>query len=202
MVVRTLVRMSLAAAALAGCGASEQLGQTTTVASSTTATTTASVPTTTVATSAAPAARARGEITSGPVVYVSDGDTVGVRLGGVVTRIRLLGIDAPETKDPDQAPQCYGPQAAAHALRLMPRRSIVTVVTDPTQDRVDKFGRLLAYVFPVGRPKTVNEALVRAGAARVYVYRRKYPPKRLAELRAAEREAKAARRGLWGACTK
>jgi endonuclease YncB( thermonuclease family) len=36
----------------------------------------------------------------GPVVYVSDGDTIGVRLNGVVTRVRLIGIDAPESKDP------------------------------------------------------------------------------------------------------
>ncbi len=205
VVVRTLVRMSLAATVLTGCGTSagRPEGETdpavpVTARAPGAATATSGRPTATVP--AQPPARARGQIASGPVVFVSDGDTVGVRLSGVVTRIRLVGIDAPETKDPDLPTQCYGPQAAALAARLMPRGALVTVVTDPTQDRIDRFGRLLAYVFPAGNPRPVNVALVQAGAARVYVYRRSRPPKRLAELRRAERDARGARRGLWGAC--
>lgn len=137
----------------------------------------------------------------GQVVYVSDGDTIGVRLDGVVRRVRLLGIDAPETKDPDAPVACYGPEASARAHVLMPRGASMTIVTDPTQDRIDKFGRLLAYVFRTGQSRPINQQLVIDGAARVYVYRRNRPPLRTADFRRAEATARAAKRGLWGACS-
>jgi micrococcal nuclease len=130
---------------------------------------------------------------------VTDGDTIAVRVGGALWRVRLLGIDAPETKDPDAPVACWGAQATARAAALLPRRSEVTLVTDPTQDRVDRYGRLLAYVARPGESRSVNERLLADGAARVYVYRNR-PFRRLAAFRAAEREAKAAGRGLWGAC--
>ena len=135
------------------------------------------------------------------MVYVSDGDTIGVRIDGVVQRVRLLGIDAPETKDPDAPVACYGPEAAARAHVLMPRGAPMTIVTDPTQDRIDRFGRLLAYAFRTGQPRPINQQLVIDGAARVYVYRRNRPPRRAADFRRAEAAAKAAKRGLWGACS-
>lgn len=190
MVARTLLAMSVALG-VAGCG-----GTADSEADTLSPTASAAAPVT--ATPTAPAGR--GEAQRGRVVYVSDGDTVGVRLSGSVRRIRLVGIDAPETKDPDGVTECYGPQAAARALRLMPRGSVVTVVTDPTQDRVDRFGRLLAYVFPVNEPRSVNVQLVADGAAKVYVYRRNRPPKRIRELRDAESAARTANRGLWGTC--
>ncbi len=136
----------------------------------------------------------------GPVVYISDGDTIGVQLDGTVTRIRLLGIDAPETKDPDGKVECYGPQSSAALTAFLPRRMTVTVLTDPSQDERDRFGRLLAYVFRPAETVPVNARLVAEGAARVYVYRRSRPFRRLAAFRAAEAEARAAKRGLWAAC--
>jgi micrococcal nuclease len=141
----------------------------------------------------------RGSIERGRVAYVSDGDTIGVQLGTTVRRVRLLGIDAPETKDPHRTVACFGPQASARAAMLLPRRTPVTVVTDPTQDRHDRYGRLLAYVFLRGETRPVNERLLADGAARVYVYRNR-AFRRLAAFRLAEREAMSAGRGLWGAC--
>jgi micrococcal nuclease len=82
----------------------------------------------------------------------------------------------------------------------MPRDTALTLTTDPSQDRIDHYGRLLAYVFLPGRRRTVNEVLVRRGAAVVDVYRPSGPPRRIAQLRAAEGVARAARAGLWGAC--
>jgi micrococcal nuclease len=160
--------------------------------------TTATVPS--VTSTAGPTPRARGAVSTGPVVYVSDGDTIGVRLDGRVTRIRLLGIDAPETKDPRGSVECFGPQASAIATRLLPRRTVVTVLADPSQDERDRFGRLLAYVFRPGERTPVNETLIAEGAARVYVFRRNRPFRRLAAFRAAESSARAAGRGLWSVC--
>jgi micrococcal nuclease len=190
--------MSLAAVALAGCGEFDTSVTTPTAGTRSTAT---PVPTTTPsAPSVAPTVRPRGEAARGFVVYVSDGDTVGVSLDGVVTRIRLVGIDAPESKDPNEPQGCFGPRAAAIAERLLPPGRRVVVVTDPTQDRLDRYGRLLAYVIVPGDRVTVNEELVRRGAARVYVYRRNTPPRRIGVLRRAEEQARQAKRGLWGAC--
>lgn len=146
-----------------------------------------------------PTGRARGEVLRGPVVYVSDGDTIGVRLNGVVTRIQW-SVSTLRSQRSKCAGGMFRPKASAIAQRLLPRGTSVTVVTDPTQDRHDKYNRLLAYVFTANNPVSVNEQLVSEGAARVYVYRRRHHPRRLGKLRAAERQAKAAGRGLWSAC--
>ena len=198
MVARPLLAMSLALG-IAGCGGT-RASDPTTVSSTAADSPTPAATTPTREATPPPPVRPRGQVQQGAIVYVSDGDTVGVTLDGVVRRVRLLGIDAPETKDPDAPVGCYGRRASARANALMPRHTRVTVVTDPTQDRIDKFGRLLAYVFPAGTPRSINEQLLRDGAARVYVYRRNRPPVRIVAFRRAEAFAKAARRGLWGAC--
>ena len=107
MVGRTALTMSLALAAT-GCGTSSK-----------------SVTPTEPAPAIPAPSRPRGEVLRGPVVYVSDGDTIGVRVGGVVQRVRLLGIDAPETKDPGKPVQCYGPHSSARAHVLMPRGTVI-----------------------------------------------------------------------------
>jgi len=83
---------------------------------------------------------------------------------------------------------------------LLPRGSTVTVVTDPTQDRVDRYGRLLGYVFRQRERVPVNQTLLERGAARVYVYRRNRPFRRLPAFRGAEARARAANLGLWNMC--
>lgn len=134
----------------------------------------------------------------GRVVRVVDGDTVVLRLDGEERRVRLLGVDAPESITPGRSVECWGPQAAAAARRLMPRGARVSVATDPTQGAEDRHGRLLGEVTVAGGGGTVNVALVREGAAGVFRGdgRARLGP----SLRAAEREARAARRGLWGSC--
>jgi micrococcal nuclease len=134
----------------------------------------------------------------GRVVRVVDGDTLILRLDGEDRRVRLLGVDAPESATPDRPVECFGPQSAAAARRLMPRGAAVRVATDPSQGAEDRFGRLLGEVTVDGRDATVNVALVRLGAAEVFRGdgRGRLQP----ALRAAEREARAAGRGLWGSC--
>src|SRR5215475_9713406 len=78
---------------------------------------------------------------SATVVHTIDGDTVDVRLvNGRIERVRILGADTPETKDPRKPVQCYGPEASAftHA-QLLNRR--VRLETDA--EVRDKYGRLL-----------------------------------------------------------
>lgn len=130
-----------------------------------------------------------------PVVRVVDGDTLVVNARGTPTTVRLLGIDSPETVDPRRPVGCYGPQASRRAHRLLDGR-LVWLRTDPSQDRTDRYGRLLAYIWTADG--LVNERLVAEGDAREFTYRAPYRLR--PRLLAAEAEARAARRGLWGCC--
>ncbi len=136
----------------------------------------------------------------GTVTRVVDGDTIRFRSRGFDNTMRLIGIDTPETKRPGYPVQCGGPAASAAAARLMPVGSSIRVVSDPTQDARDRYGRFLGYVYRAGRggPRgSVNYALVRRGFAKTYVYGRT-PFRYAGQFLAAEIAAKRARRGVWG----
>lgn len=138
---------------------------------------------------------------NGEVVGHVDGDTLDVAFevdGRVVTeRIRLIGIDTPETKKPGTPIECYGPEASARLAALLPIGSFVEAVGD--REPRDDYGRLLAYVRRIDEPLFVNERLVQEGFARTLFF----APNRALEprLRAAERSARDAGRGLWSACS-
>lgn len=145
---------------------------------------------------AAPAAE--GLTVTGRVTAVADGDTLTVAAGERRVRVRLVGVDAPEIYG--DVPQCGGWEATDRARRLVPRGATVRVVTDPTQRRFDRWGRLLGYVFVPGARGargSVNYRLIREGLARVdtkgwtpFAYRRIYV--------AGQQAAVAEGRGLWG----
>ncbi|MBB6098873.1 micrococcal nuclease [Deinobacterium chartae] len=120
---------------------------------------------------------------------VQDGDTVRIRLQGRSERLRLIGIDAPEL-----AQRPWGNAARSALERTLQGRRLRL---EFDRDRQDRYGRLLGWLWAEGsgRPTLVNAELVRAGQA--YVYARS-PLRHRAELEAAEREARTARRGVWG----
>jgi micrococcal nuclease len=127
------------------------------------------------------------------VVRVVDGDTIVVRLDGAQQRVRYVGVNTPESVDPRRPVQCFGKEAAARNRALVEGK---TVWLEKDVSDADQFGRLLRYVSVDG--VLVNAALVREGYARSVTY----PPDvgRADELRALEREARDAGRGLWGGC--
>jgi micrococcal nuclease len=138
-----------------------------------------------------PAADAGTAATGGGVVAsVTDGDTLRLKDG---RRVRLVQIDTPEVG----GGECYSRAARKQLLQLAAPGTRVRVSTDPRLDRVDRYGRLLAYV-TVGRTN-VNVELVRRGAATVYFYGGERGV-HATQLLAAGRAARAAGRGLWGAC--
>lgn len=149
-------------------------------------------------TTAAAAPGVRGVVLVGTVAAVVDGDTIRVVSRGFETPVRLLGIDAPETRRPGTPVQCWGPEASARTARLLPAGRRVRLVTDPTQDTRDRYARLLAYVYVPGRRSSVNHALVATGYARAYVYDPAYPFVHAASYLRAQSRARRARRGLWG----
>jgi endonuclease YncB( thermonuclease family) len=100
------------------------------------------------------------------VAHVIDGDTIDADTPDGRydhTRIRLLGIDAPETRREQSAGTHFGPQAAEYARELTLRKSVVVYLDAPNPTR-GKYGRLLAYVqLPDGR--FLNEVLLAEGCA-------------------------------------
>ena len=124
------------------------------------------------------------------VERIVDGDML-VLEGG--SRIRLVQIDTPELREGE----CYG-AAAARELATLARPGIrVALEADPRLDGVDRYGRLLRYVN--AESTNVNLELVRRGAATAFFFRGERG-RYAGRLVAATDEARAERRGLWGAC--
>ncbi len=127
------------------------------------------------------------------VVKVIDGDTVDVRVGDQVVRVRLIGIDTPETVDPRTPVQCFGREASAKAHELLDGQT-VTLAADPSQDDRDRYDRLLRYVW-LADGRLFNQEMVAQGYAFEYTYDRPY--KYRDAFKQAERDAREAQRGLW-----
>ena len=125
------------------------------------------------------------------VKAVIDGDTIVLDTGD---KVRYLGIDCPELAHEGNPADCFGPRAAERNAELVLHRKI-SLKYD--RERVDRYGRLLAYVFlPDGR--CANEELLRSGHA--CVYRPDGGFRREGEYIALQREAVRNREGMWGAC--
>lgn len=129
------------------------------------------------------------------VISTVDGDTIVVEYrDGRRETVRILGIDTPETKHPTDGVECFGPEAAAHTRRRLLGRAVRVGLDVET---VDRYGRRLAHIEIDGR--SFADELLELGLARLLVIE---PNDRGARrLLAIELEARAARIGLWGACS-
>lgn len=138
----------------------------------------------------------------GTIVKVADGDTVTVRLdAGGKTSVRFLGIDAPESSALRRGhAECGGQQAKALMGRLAARHRRVTLVSDPSQDERDRYDRALAYVVPRGGGPSLQQQMLEAGLAQVYVFRKNHPPARTTQFRKAAALAEREHRGVHALC--
>jgi micrococcal nuclease len=129
------------------------------------------------------------------VVSVIDGDTIVARVAGRDERIRLIGIDTPETVAPGRPVECFGPEATARARELLAPGAVVLLERDV--EARDRYDRLLAYV-TTADGTSVNRVLVAEGYAEASAF----PPNTAldAELAGLESEARRAGEGLWSAC--
>jgi micrococcal nuclease len=121
------------------------------------------------------------------VRQVIDGDTITVSGIGVV---RLLGVDAPEKTGGYRESEPYG-DAATKFMRQLVDGKIVRLEYDGA--RKDQYNRTLAYVL-LEDGTCANEAIIRAGFAEVY---RRFEYVRKPRFQEAQREAQAAKRGIW-----
>ncbi len=132
------------------------------------------------------------EAVEATVTRVIDGDTIEVELDGQIYKVRYIGIDTPETVDPQKPVECFGKEAAERNRQLVAGR-VVRLEKDVSE--TDQYRRLLRYVWVDGR--MVNQVLVEEGYAMVSTYP---PDVKYAELFASlQTQAREAGRGLWGA---
>ena len=136
-------------------------------------------------------------VANATVAYIVDGDTVDLVINGREERVRLIGIDTPETKKPDTPIECFGPEATAFMQQLLPVGTPVLIERDVVNR--DDYGRLLGYVYRATDGIFVNYEMMRQG----YAQPLSFPPNdTYARLfadaaRAAERDDA----GLWAACS-
>jgi micrococcal nuclease len=136
-----------------------------------------------------------------PVIEVIDGDTLKTYIDGHEAAIRLLGIDTPEVVDPRKPVQCYGPEASQETKSLLAgASSSVYIAFNPAYERVDMYGRFLAYVRRSSDGLFINEFLVANGYAREYTFDEKKPYQYQSLFKRDEAAAKRDGKGLWGAC--
>jgi Micrococcal nuclease (thermonuclease) homologs len=173
---------------LVSCGEDRTTATTSTVAPTAAVTTEAATTTTGAPTSStvAPTAEPMTAAVAVTVTEVIDGDTIGVTYNGLHESVRLLGIDASETGE------AYNAEATAALKKLVGGKTARLEFDVVGRDQYD---RLLAFVW-VGST-TANAEMLRLGLATIYTV----PPnvKYVEVLQAAQNEAQAARRGMWGA---
>ena len=121
-------------------------------------------------------------------VRVIDGDTLELEGG---ERVRLIGVDTPESVDPRRPSEPFGEEAAGFTRRLAEGKSVRLESGDEARDA---YGRSLAYIhLPDGT--LLNAEIIRQGYGRAYT---RFPHPRLQEFVVLEREAREAGRGIWG----
>jgi micrococcal nuclease len=141
-------------------------------------------------------------LTEAHVTRVVDGDTIHVDIAGQDFTVRYIGMNTPETVAPDKPVECYGPEASARNKQLVTGQ---TVELEKDVSETDQYGRLLRFVWlpdssHPGQAEMVDALLVQDGYARLDTFP---PDVRYKDLFAQlQRQAQAARAGLWSAvCT-
>ncbi len=129
-------------------------------------------------------------------MWVVDGDTIHVRVGARLEKVRYIGVNAPEIPHPEARGWREGGARALAVNRRLVARQTARLELD--LGRRDAFGRLLAYVWVRRARKRVmaNAEIVCRGFAQIMTI----PPnvKYQALFLKLQREAREARRGLWG----
>lgn len=129
------------------------------------------------------------------IVTFNDGDTITVDMEGREERIRMIGVDTPETQDPRKAVQCFGKAASQFTKDLIGNQP-VRLEADATSGNRDRYNRLLRYVYlPDGR--LVQAEIIKAGYGFAYT---SFPFDKLEDFRQYQKDAREANRGLWSSC--
>lgn len=129
------------------------------------------------------------------VTKVVDGDTIEVNMNGKIEKIRMIGLDTPETKKPDAPVQCYGPEASEFAIRTLAGKS-VRLEADTKSDNRDRYDRLLRYVY-LQDGTLFEELMISRGYGFAYT---SFPFDKSAAFIELQDDARARKAGLWAQC--
>lgn len=129
------------------------------------------------------------------VIRVIDGDTI---VASPNEKVRLIGVDTPETAHPKKAVQCFAKDAKEFTRRMVERKSIRLVLdeSNTARNHKDRYGRTLAYVY-FDDGTMLNAELIRRGYAHAYT---RFPFRHAVEFRKLERIARSQAVGLWASC--
>ena len=135
---------------------------------------------------------ARGGTEQAWVKRTVDGDTLDVIVEGREEKVRLIGINSPESVDPRRPVECYGKEASKK-MDLLATHHQVTMTGDPLDANRDKYGRLLRYIY-LEDGTFVNAWMVQHGYAFAYTI---FPFMDSEKFVGFERTARADELGLW-----
>ena len=121
---------------------------------------------------------------------VVDGDTLIVKMDNMKDRVRLIGVNTPETVHPEKPVEYFGKEASAFTKEMVEGKKVL--LKYDFQKR-DKYGRLLAYVY-LEDGRLLNAEIIKQGYGFAYT---KYPFTYLDDFREYEKEARDNKRGLW-----
>lgn len=124
------------------------------------------------------------------LIRVVDGDTIIVNTD---ERIRFIGVDTPEVKDPRKPIERFGPESSEKTKSLLIDTGKICLIADSIGDEIDKYGRTLAYIFTEDG-LDVNAELLHTGFAKAYLY---FPLERKEEFACYHKQAKEAEVGMW-----
>jgi micrococcal nuclease len=130
------------------------------------------------------------ENNSARVIRVIDGDTFEIETG---EKVRLIGVDAPESVHPSKEDECYG-ETSSKVLEELIEGELVYLEKDVSE--TDRYGRLLRYVYFDGQ--SVNQYLVKEG----FAFASSFPPdvKKQELLTVLQTKARTEGKGLWSSC--
>lgn len=130
------------------------------------------------------------------VVNIEDGDTLTVNMNGNHERVRFIGVDTPEVRDPRKPVQCFGRAASNFTKQLIGEKD-VRLEADPESSNRDRYNRLLRYIYlPDGT--LVNAEIIKQGYGFAYT---SFPFAKKEEFKAYEDNARQNNLGLWSQCT-
>ncbi|MBI1998456.1 MAG: thermonuclease family protein [Deltaproteobacteria bacterium] len=129
------------------------------------------------------------------VTHVVDGDTIVL---SPKEKVRLIGVDTPETVHPKKMVKCYGNEAKEFTRSTVAGQKVRLALDDANAARrhKDRYRRTLGYVF-LQNGMMLNAELIRRGFAHAYT---RFPFRYLVEFRRLEDDARHRGVGLWSSC--
>ena len=107
------------------------------------------------------------------LINVIDGDTIDVDIDlgfdiSLVRRVRMAGIDTPESRTTDKAEKVLGLEAKEYLKKMIKDAKTIVIKTE-LPDSSEKYGRILGWVYIDNANKSINEQMIADGYAWGYM---------------------------------